>query len=69
MMALLFAGPEAELVRPQARALVADAQAANVAGAVAAGMAAVWFDVTRPPHSDAEVRHVLGLAVADGGAR
>jgi putative hydrolase of the HAD superfamily len=139
MMARLFAGPEAELVRPQARALVADARAAglhtavltndlhdfhdrawidgmgilgevdcvvdaarhgtrkpapaayrlvldrlgvaadqallvddqpaNVAGGQAAGMAAVWFDVTRPADGDAEVRQVLGLAPAEGGAR
>jgi putative hydrolase of the HAD superfamily len=132
MMARLYDGPEAELVRPQARDLVADARAAgletavltndlydfhapswidrmrvlaevgcvvdtsrhgtrkpepeayrlvldrlgvaadqavflddqpaNAAGAEAAGMAAVWFDVTRPDDSYATVRHALGLA-------
>ena len=137
MMARLFDGPEAELVRPQARALVADAKAAgletavltndlhtfheqtwiarirvlaevgcvvdtshhgtrkpepaayrlvldrlgvaadqavfvddqpaNAAGAELAGMAAVWFDVTRPDHSYQQVRQALGLAGDDGG--
>ena len=137
MMSRLFDGPEAELVRPEARDLVADAQAAgletavltndlydfhdqawidrmgilaevgcvvdasrhgtrkpdpaayrlvldrlgvaadqavfvddqpaNAAGAAAAGMAAVWFDVTRPDDSYRKVRHALGLASDDGG--
>jgi putative hydrolase of the HAD superfamily len=137
MMARLFDGPEAELVRPEARDLVADARAAgletavltndlydfhdqawidrmgilaevgcvvdasrhgtrkpapdayrlvldrlgvaadqtvfvddqpaNAAGAEAAGMRAVWFDVTRPAASYETVRHALGLA-ADGGS-
>jgi putative hydrolase of the HAD superfamily len=137
MMARLFDGPEAELVRPQARDLVAaahaagletavltndlydfhdqawidrvrvlaevgcvvdasrhgtrkpapaayrlvldrlgvdpdqtvfvDDQPANAAGAAAAGMAAVWFDVTRPDDSYRKVRHALGLASDDGG--
>jgi len=136
MMARLFDGPEDELVRPQARALVADAKAAgletavltndlhafhehtwiagmrvlaevgcvvdtshhgirkperaayrlvldrlgvladqavfvddqpaNSAGAEAAGMTAVWFDVTRPDHSYRQVRQAIGLA-GDGG--
>jgi putative hydrolase of the HAD superfamily len=137
MMARLFDGPEAELVRPQARDLVAAAQAAgletavltndlydfheqawidrirvlaevgqvvdaarhgtrkpapaayrlvldrlgvapdqvvfvddqpaNVAGAEATGMAALWFDVTRPDDSYRQVRHALGLAADHGG--
>jgi putative hydrolase of the HAD superfamily len=137
MMARLFDGPEAELVRPQARDLVAaaraagletavltndlydfhdrawidrvrvlaevgcvvdasrhgtrkpapaayrlvldrlgvdpdqtvfvDDQPANADGAAAAGMAAVWFDVTRPDDSYRTVRHALGLASDDGG--
>ena len=138
MMARLFDGPEEELVRPQARALVAEARAAgletavltndlydfhdqawidrmrvlaevgcvvdtsrhgtrkpepaayrlvldrlgvaadqvvlvddqpaNAAGAEAAGMTAVWFDVTRPDDSYDEVRQAIGLA-DDGGNR
>jgi putative hydrolase of the HAD superfamily len=136
MMARLFDGPEAELIRPEARGLVADAQAAgletavltndlydfhdqawidrmgilaevgcvvdtsrhgtrkpepaayrlvldrlgvapdqavfvddqpaNAAGAEAAGLRAVWFDVTRPAASYETVRQALGLAT-DGG--
>jgi putative hydrolase of the HAD superfamily len=132
MMARLFDGPENELVRPQARALIAEARAAglatavltndlhhfhdqawidsmrvlaeigcvvdtahhgtgkpepaayrlvldrlgvaadqtvfaddlpaNAAGAEAAGMVAVWFDVTRPDHSYDQVRQAI-----DGG--
>jgi putative hydrolase of the HAD superfamily len=136
MMARLFDGPEAELVRPEARGLVADARAAgletavltndlydfhdqawidrmgilgevgcvvdasrhgtrkpepaayrlvldrlgvaadqavfvddqpaNAAGAEAAGLRAVWFDVTRPAAGYETVRQALGLAT-DGG--
>jgi putative hydrolase of the HAD superfamily len=44
-----------------------DDQPANAAGAAAAGMAAVWFDVTRPDDSYRKVRHALGLASDDGG--
>jgi putative hydrolase of the HAD superfamily len=138
MMARLFDGPEDELVRPQARALVAEARAAgletavltndlyhfhdrawidrmrvlaevgcvvdtshhgtrkpepaayrlvldrlgvaadqtvfvddqpaNTAGAEAAGIEAVWFDVTRPDHSYDQVRQALGLDGEPGGS-
>ena len=44
------------------QAVFVDDQPANAAGAAAAGMAAVWFDVTRPDHSYRKVRHALGLA-------
>jgi FMN phosphatase YigB (HAD superfamily) len=43
-----------------------DDQPANAAGAEAAGLRAVWFDVTRPAASYETVRHALGLAT-DGG--
>jgi len=46
--------------------VMVDDQPANAAGAEAAGMRAVWFDVTRPAASYREVRHALGLA-DDGG--
>jgi putative hydrolase of the HAD superfamily len=49
------------------QALFVDDQPANTAGAEAAGMRAVWFDVTRPDHSYATVRLALGLAGDDGG--
>jgi putative hydrolase of the HAD superfamily len=49
------------------RAVFVDDQPANTAGAAAAGMAAVWFDVTRPDDSYWKVRHALGLASDDGG--
>ena len=49
------------------QAVFVDDQPANAAGAAAAGMAAVWFDVTRPDHSYRKVRHALGLARDDGG--
>ena len=49
------------------QALFVDDQPANAAGAEAAGMAAVWFDVTRPDDSYRRVRHTLGLAPDDGG--
>jgi putative hydrolase of the HAD superfamily len=138
MMARLFDGPEDELVRPQARALIAEARAAgletavltndlhhfhdqawidrmrvltevgcvvdtshhgtrkpepaayrlvldrlgvaadqtvfaddlpaNTAGAEAAGIKAVWFDVTRPDHSYDQVRQALGLDGEPGGS-
>jgi putative hydrolase of the HAD superfamily len=137
LMARLFDGPEHELVRPQARALVAEARAAgletamltndlyhfhaqawidrmrvlaevgyvvdtshhgtrkpepaayrlvldrvgvaadqavfvddqpvNCAGAEAAGMKAVCFDVTRPDHSYQQVRQAIGLDGEIGG--
>jgi putative hydrolase of the HAD superfamily len=46
--------------------VLVDDQPANAAGAEAAGMTAVWFDVTRPDHSYDEVRQAIGLA-DDGG--
>ena len=49
------------------QAVFADDQPANAAGAEAAGMAAVWFDVTRPGHSYQQVRQAIGLA-DDGGS-
>ena len=49
------------------QAVFVDDQPANAAGAEAAGMAAVWFDVTRPDDSYRKVRHALGLASDDGG--
>ena len=48
------------------QAVFVDDQPANAAGAEAAGMTAVWFDVTRPDHSYDEVRQAIGLA-DDGG--
>jgi putative hydrolase of the HAD superfamily len=51
------------------QAVFVDDQPANAAGAAAAGMAAVWFDVTRPDDSYRKVRHALGLAADDGGTR
>jgi putative hydrolase of the HAD superfamily len=51
------------------QALFVDDQPANGAGAEAVGLAAVWFDVTRPDDSYRKVRHALGLAVDDGGTR
>ena len=49
------------------QAVFVDDQPANAAGAEAAGMRAVWFDVTRPDDSYRKVRHALGLASDDGG--
>ena len=49
------------------QAVLVDDQPVNAAGAEAAGMAAVWFDVTRPDDSYRKVRHALGLASDDGG--
>jgi putative hydrolase of the HAD superfamily len=49
------------------QAVLVDDQPANAAGAAAAGMRAVWFDVTRPDQSYDEVRHALGLAGDDRG--
>jgi putative hydrolase of the HAD superfamily len=51
------------------QALFVDDQQANVAGAQAAGMAALWFDVTRPADSYRKVRQALGLTGDNGGAR
>jgi putative hydrolase of the HAD superfamily len=48
------------------QAVFVDDQPANAAGAEAAGMAAVWFDVTRPDDSYDMVRQATGLA-DDGG--
>jgi putative hydrolase of the HAD superfamily len=50
-----------------AQAVFADDQPANAAGAEAAGMTAIWFDVTRPDHSYDQVRQAIGLA-DDGGS-
>jgi putative hydrolase of the HAD superfamily len=44
------------------QAVFVDDQPANAAGAEAAGMAAVWFDVTRPDHGYRQVRQAIGLA-------
>jgi putative hydrolase of the HAD superfamily len=52
---------------PEAYRVFVDDQPANAAGAQAAGMKAVWFDVTRPRHSDVKVRQALGLAGSNGG--
>ena len=52
---------------PADQAVFVDDQPANAAGAELAGMAAVWFDVTRPDHSYQQVRQALGLAGDDGG--
>ena len=49
------------------QAVFVDDQPANAVGAAAAGMAAVWFDVTRPDDSYRKVRHALGLASDHGG--
>jgi putative hydrolase of the HAD superfamily len=46
--------------------LFVDDQMRNVDGARAAGMVALWFDVTRPQQSCDEARRRLGLAVAGG---
>jgi putative hydrolase of the HAD superfamily len=51
------------------QAVFVDDQPANVAGAEAAGMAAVWFDVRRPDASYDTVRHALGLAANHGGSQ
>ena len=48
------------------QAVLVDDQPANTAGAEAAGMAAVWFDVTRPDDSYDKVRQAIGLA-GNGG--
>ena len=48
------------------QAVFADDQPANAAGAEAAGIEAVCFDVTRPDHSYDQVRQAIGLA-DDGG--
>jgi putative hydrolase of the HAD superfamily len=41
--------------------LFVDDQPGNITGAEAVGMATVWFDVTHPATSYAEVRTMLGL--------
>jgi putative hydrolase of the HAD superfamily len=48
------------------QAVFVDDQPANAAGAEAAGLRAVWFDVTRPAASYETVRHALGLATVGG---
>jgi putative hydrolase of the HAD superfamily len=49
------------------QAVFVDDQPVNTAGATAAGMAAVWFDVTRPDHSYQQVRQAIGLDGEIGG--
>jgi putative hydrolase of the HAD superfamily len=49
------------------KAVFVDDQPANAAGAEAAGMAAVWFDVTRPDDSYQQVRQAVGLDGEIGG--
>src|SRR5918994_1076761 len=49
------------------QAVFVDDQPANAAGAGAAGMAPVWFDVTRPDDSYQQVRQAIGLGGAPGG--
>ncbi len=44
-----------------AECLFVDDQPGNIVGAEAVGMATVWFDVTHPATSYAEVRMLLGL--------
>jgi putative hydrolase of the HAD superfamily len=48
------------------QAVFTDDQPANTAGAEAAGIEAVWFDVTRPDHSYDQVRQAIGLADKGG---
>ena len=50
------------------QAVFVDDQPANAAGAGAAGMAPVWFDVTRPDDSYQQVRQAIGLGGATGGS-
>jgi putative hydrolase of the HAD superfamily len=49
------------------QAVFVDDQPANAAGAGTAGMAVVWFDVTRPDDSYQQVRQAIGLGGATGG--
>jgi putative hydrolase of the HAD superfamily len=49
------------------QAVFVDDQPVNTAGAEAAGMAAVCFDVTRPDHSYQQVRQAIGLDGEIGG--
>lgn len=49
------------------QAVFVDDQPANAAGAEAAGIEAVWFDVTRPDESYRQVRQALGLDGEIGG--
>ena len=49
------------------QAVFADDQPANAAGAEAAGIEAVRFDVTRPDHSYDQLRQALGLDGEPGG--
>jgi putative hydrolase of the HAD superfamily len=53
------------LGRPAHECLFVDDQPGNVEGALAVGLAAEWFDVTRPDESWAAVRRRLGLAPGD----
>lgn len=50
---------------PIERCLMVDDQPRNIEGALAAGMQAEWFDVTRPAESYARVRARLGIDVAE----
>jgi putative hydrolase of the HAD superfamily len=49
-----------------AECVFVDDQPRNVGGAIAAGMAALWFDVTRPAASCDEARRALGLSRGSG---
>ena len=50
---------------PIERCLMVDDQPRNIAGALAAGMQAEWFDVTRPAETYARVLARLGIDAAE----